>query len=152
MRPTEVFLSHAARDVRFARKLRSRLAQLDVPVWLAPTELKGAQEWHDEIGRALERCDWMVLVLSPDAIVSKWVKRELVFALNEDRFVGRIVPLLYRPCGWKALSWTLGQIQRIDFQRFDLGLRELLAVWGIELLSEAKARSRRPASGDEPAS
>ena|SRR2546427_2421434 len=51
----------------------------------------GAQQWHDEIGAALRRCDWFVLVLSPNAIESIWVKRELLFSLQQNRFEDKII-------------------------------------------------------------
>jgi hypothetical protein len=31
------------------------------------TNLVGAQQWHDEIGAALQCCDWFAIVLSPNA-------------------------------------------------------------------------------------
>ena len=88
--------------------------------------------WHDEIGAALGRCDWFVLVLSPDAVDSLWVKRELLYSLQQDRFEGRIAPLLHRTCAYDELSWTLSQLQVIDFRHgFDAGCRNLLRIWGI---------------------
>jgi hypothetical protein len=39
--------------------------------------IRGAQQWHDEIGTALKRCDWFLLVLSPQSVRSMWVKHEL---------------------------------------------------------------------------
>jgi len=78
--------------------------------------------WHDEIGRALARCDWFVLVLSPEAVLSNWVKRELIYSLQQDRFEGHIVPLLYQACDYDELSWTLSQLQ-MEAQR-EFGLPE----------------------------
>lgn len=103
-----------------------------VPFWFSDTNIQGAQKWHDEIGTALKRCDWMVLVLSPHAVASKWVRRELVFSLQDDRFDGRIVPVVHQQCDHAELSWTLTELQMIDFQvDFDAGCRELLRIWGI---------------------
>lgn len=108
------------------------LRSYSVPVWYSETNIRGAQIWHDEIGVALKRCDWMVLILSPDAVSSKWVKRELVFSLQEDRLDGRIVPILYRCCEHEQLSWTLSQLRMIDFRfDYDKGCRELLKTWGL---------------------
>src|SRR5437588_192032 len=90
---------------------------------------------HDEIGKALsERCDWFLVGLSPSAVNSKWVKHELVYALNNAPFQnGRITPLLARTCDWRKLSFTLGNFQFVDFRKsFDAGCRELLRGWGIE--------------------
>ena len=92
--PLEVFLSHSSVDRTFVKKLAHTLRCHGVPVWYSETNKRGAQVWHDEIGGALRRCDWMVLILSPDAVDSKWVKRELVFSLQQDRLDGRIVPII----------------------------------------------------------
>ena len=45
------------------------------------------------IGAALDRCDWFVVLRSPEAVESKWVKRELCFALENDAYNNRIVPV-----------------------------------------------------------
>ena len=44
-----------------------------------------------------------------------WVKRELNYALIEKRYQDRIVPLLFKKCDFRDLSWTLPQYQLIDF-------------------------------------
>jgi len=62
-----------------------------------------------------------------------WVKRELMFALNEARYQGRIVSLLFQSCDYGSLSWTLPAYQFVDFtQNFDHGCRSLLRVWELE--------------------
>src|SRR5262249_25640446 len=65
----------------------------------------GAQQWQNEILSALQRCDWFVVLLSPDAINSMWVKREVAFALQDPRYEDRIIPLKYRDCDLKSLQW-----------------------------------------------
>lgn len=60
-----------------AEKVVRGLEDHGVKVWYSKTNLKGAQAWHDEIGKALARCDWFVVVLTPSAVRSEWVKREL---------------------------------------------------------------------------
>jgi TIR domain len=65
-----VFLSHAAQDRKFATRLSKLLKRHRVEVWYSRKHLHGAQQWHDEIGKALERCDWFLIVLSPEAVKS----------------------------------------------------------------------------------
>lgn len=83
--PREVFLSQSSRNRRFAGMLAGDLRRHGVPVWYSETNIVGARQWHDEIGAALERCDWFVVVLSPASVKSRWVKQELLFALNDAR-------------------------------------------------------------------
>lgn len=81
---------------------------------------------------ALERCDWFAVVLSPAAIESKWVKRELGYALVENQYDNRVIPLLYKPCNYKKLAWDLPQFQMVDFTgTFSEGCRDLFRVWKI---------------------
>jgi hypothetical protein len=130
--PKEVFLSHASKDRRFASRIAAILRNHGVPVWYSETNLLGAQQWHDEIGAALARCDWFVILLSPAATRSKWVKRELLFALRTARYEEKIVPVKCKPCDSAKLSWTLDDFQTVDLTgNFEDGCRSLLRTWGI---------------------
>jgi TIR domain len=132
MLPKEVFLSHSSKDRLFASKVAKQIRGHGIPVWYSETNIVGAQQWHDEIGEALKRCNWFVLILSPYSVKSTWVKNELIFALDHHRYKRKIVPLLYRNRKYERLSWTLPGFQIVDFrQSVDDGYRELLRVWGL---------------------
>lgn len=132
MKPREVFLSHASADRLTSERIISSLRGHKIKVWYSKTSLRGAQEWHDEIGRALARCDWLVVLLTPAATRSLWVKREVTHALMEKRYQRRIVPVLVKPCDHEKISWILKQLQMVDFRTdFAQGLTDLLAVWKI---------------------
>lgn len=130
--PKEVFLSHSSKNKKFVDELANVLTTHGVPIWLSSTNLMGAQQWHDEIGAALKRCDWFVIVISKQSVKSEWVKRELVHALNDRKYRNRIVPILLQECETDKLSWTLSQMQMVDFRaNAKIGYEELLRVWGI---------------------
>lgn len=130
--PSEVFLSHSDSDRQFATSIAEMMRRHGIPVWYSQTNIIGAQQWHDEIGAALQRCDWFTLILSPNSVGSMWVKRELLYALQKNRFENRIVPLIFQPCDFERLSWTLSFFQMIDFTNgFDEGCVALLRVWGL---------------------
>lgn len=130
--PREVFLSHASKDRRIASRIASMLREHGVPVWYSETHLLGAQKWHDEIGKALLRCEWFLVILSPQATRSKWVKRELHYALRAARYEDRIVPIRHLTCDPALLSWTLEDFQAVDFTKdFESGCRSLLRIWGL---------------------
>lgn len=130
--PREAFLSHASADRALAGALATTLRAHGVKIWYSTTSIRGAQQWHDAIGRALRRCDWFLLLLSPSAVRSRWVKQELLFALNKSQYAERIIPLLAKRCDTDALSWTLDALQHIDLRRrYEPGCRELLRIWGL---------------------
>jgi hypothetical protein len=92
----------------------------------------GSMQWHDEIGHALRRCDWFVILLSPDSVNSFWVKHEYTFAIRQKRLDSQIVPVVFRLCDYEAFSWTLSSYQFVDFtEDFEKGCRALLRIWGI---------------------
>lgn len=132
MTPSEVFLSHSSLDQELTSRLVASLRRHGIPVWYSSTNILGAQQWHDEIGGALKRCDWFLVMLSPNLIESMWVKRELIFALQQRRFENKIVPILCEPCDFESLSWVLPSFQIISFQKsFESGCRDLLRLWGV---------------------
>jgi TIR domain len=140
----EVFFSHASKDHPAARLLRDILVAHDVPVWFSPHHIRGAQQWHDEIGEALARCGWFMVLLTQHAVKSKWVQRELKYALTEKRYQERIIPLLFRKCDVRALSWTLPQFQMIDFTKdYWQGCAELLRVWRKPLKDHVRRKLER---------
>ena len=132
MLPAEIFLSHASPDREVADRLASTLRRHNLPVWYSPTDIVGAQQWHDEIGAALGRCDWFAVLLTRSSVESMWVKRELMYALRQNRYESHIVPIIIEPCDIERLSWVLPSLQVIDLQtEFDAGCRELLRLWGV---------------------
>ncbi len=137
MLPTEIFLSHATQDRALAQRLAHTLTRHGIPVFFSPQNILGAQQWQNEILGALQRCDWFVVLLSPDAINSMWVKREVAFALQDPRYEDRIIPLVYRACDLRSLQW-LTLFQMIHFTGdFADGCRSLLRVWGVGLREES---------------
>ena len=132
MLPQEVFLSHSSEDRTFAASVAALLRRHRVPTWYSETNIGGAQQWLDEIGAALNRCDWFIVLLSPNSVTSMWVKRELSYALTQNRFEDKIIPVLYQDCDYQNLSWVLNIIQRVDCREdFEQGCRDLLRIWGL---------------------
>ena len=130
----ELFFSHSSKDEEIASGITQTLRDHGVPVWISTTNIKGAQQWHDEIGAALNRCDWFAVLLSKSSVESKWVKREVVYALRKDGYENRIIPTLLEDCDYESLSWTLGSLEIVDFRKsIEHGVTGLLKIWGIGL-------------------
>jgi TIR domain len=130
--PNEVFLSHSNEDRGSANLIAELLRRHGIAIWYSRTDIIGAQQWHDEIGNALRRCGWFVLLLSPNSVGAEWVKRELLFALNEHRYAEKIISVLIQACDYDQLSWTLSSLQFVDFTGdVEDGCRALLRIWGL---------------------
>lgn len=140
----QVFISHSSKDRAFTKRLAGLFGERGIRYWYSATHIAGAKQWHDEIGQALTRCTWFLVVLTPHAVRSAWVKRELLFALNDVRYNEKIIPLLRRPCNYRLLSWTLPEFQFVDFTgSFEAGCRQLLKVWHIDYRPALRVQTSR---------
>lgn len=132
MKPKEVFLSHSSVNKKIASGVAETLRNHGVPVWFSPTNIRTAQQWHDEIGKALRRCDWFLVLLSQSSVKSKWVKMELSYALNHSQYDDHIIPVKIDKCNHEDLSWTLGvfQMTKLNGTKHE-GFTEILNTWGL---------------------
>jgi TIR domain len=53
--PVEIFLSHSIKDKRFLKRLVAVLRDHGLSVWFSEHGIRGAAQWHDEIGAALSQ-------------------------------------------------------------------------------------------------
>jgi len=132
MIPKEMFLSHSSRNLPIAISVADTLRNHGVPVWFSPANIMTAQQWHDEIGNALRRCDWFMVLLSIDAVNSIWVKRELHYALRHNQYDNHILPVIIEDCDYEKLSWTLEMFQMADLTNNTEGAyTQIFNAWGI---------------------
>lgn len=132
MIPKEVFLSHSSRNKNEATEIAATLRNHGVPLWYSPTNIRSAQQWQDEIGKALRRCDWFVVLLSEESVASRWVKLELNYALNHSQYDDHILPIRLDGCDPEKLSWTLDIFQRVEMNGApDQAYMEILSTWGL---------------------
>jgi hypothetical protein len=79
------------------------------------------------------QADFFSVILSPEAIASPWVQRELEIALARPRSVSQIIPILYRSCDLpKPLSRFKSKC--VDFagdRDYSEGFRDLLLTLGL---------------------
>ena len=78
--PVKVFLSYAERDEKLAQSIRVELEKGGLMVWDASAKLAPGDNWALELGKALREADAMVVLLSPAALASDHVKREIEYA------------------------------------------------------------------------
>ena len=74
-----VFISYARRDgEEFAHALHARLLKEapDIPAWLDRLELEGGIGWWNQIERELDRAEFLIVVMTPAAMLSENTRRE----------------------------------------------------------------------------
>jgi hypothetical protein len=71
------FISYSSRDEEFARRLYSRMRDEHLRVWFAPEDLKAGEKLREQIDRAIQVHDRLLIVLSEHSLCSKWVETEI---------------------------------------------------------------------------
>ena len=83
-RAPRVFLSYARADgEQFATQLRQRLEAEHIPLWQDRVGMEGGRDWWQQITEALDHVEFMVLVMTPAAMLSQTVRREWRYARQQ---------------------------------------------------------------------
>jgi len=101
------FISYSSADELFANPLHSRLREAGVPVWFAPEDVRGGDKLYDQIDRAIQTHDRLLLVLSEHSMKSQWVSTEIRRALAAESAEKRRKLFPIRLCGMDSLrAWA----------------------------------------------
>ena len=109
------FISYSTRDEEFARRLYSRMRDEKLRVWFAPEEMKGGQKIYDQIERAIQLHDRLLLVLSESSMQSEWVITEIQRAREAEMKENRrkLFPIAIvgfdKVKAWKRFDADLGK-------------------------------------------
>lgn len=78
------FISYSTEDQAFAERLHAHLQAKGVRCWFAPHDIQGGKKIHDQIDRAIQFHDRLLLILSEDSMASEWVKTEIAHARQKE--------------------------------------------------------------------
>ncbi len=127
--PQQVFISHAHQDGALAHRLAVDLQEDGWQVWIAPDSIRPGEKWVEAINRGLDESGVFLVLLTADAVESRWVRSETNIAIElehsgELRFIPLGVEETNVPTIWRAY-------QRIPFgSDYAAGLQALRA--GLE--------------------
>ncbi len=115
-----VFISYSRKDFYFAESLAFHLAERGIANWLDANELIPGGEWGEEIDRALDDAETVILVATPASVRSPYVEREWKRALAQG---DRLLVALFRSC---KLPPEMQEARMVDFRgRFRSALKRL---------------------------
>lgn len=120
-----IFLSHSSEDREFAGILARDLKKVGHTPWLDEWDIRVGDEITQKIAKGLDECDFVIVILTPNAIASKWVEREWMTAYWTEVEARKIVvlPVLLKDCD---IPLFLKTKKYADFRREYLsGLIEL---------------------------
>lgn len=106
-----VFISAATSDAQLARELATRLQSIGIDAFNPATETLPGDNVSEVFGRALNRAEAVIVLVSPAGMKSPSVRNEIQFALGEERLQDRLIPVMARQTPKDAMPWILNTIQ-----------------------------------------
>jgi len=125
----QVFISYSRKDLVFVERLARDLEAAGLDVWYDLSGLEVGTRWGLEIQDAIRKSRYIIIVLSPNSVVSEWVEREFIYASNHKL---KIIPLIYKPCDLPLWSVTMHYID-MHGKNYRDHFGELLKVLGLQL-------------------
>ncbi len=82
-----VFISYSRRNKSIAERIARDLSDAGMDVWVDWRQIQAGEFWQDEIFRGIERSEIVVVCLSPSAVKSEWVQREVNTANDQGKII-----------------------------------------------------------------
>jgi hypothetical protein len=112
----KVFISYAQQDERLARKIGDSLKEAGLNVWDYRRDALPGELWSDKASQALRDSDAMVVLLTPESTQSQQVRSEIDYALSQNNFKNRLVPVIVgspEKISRKDIPWILWELRPI---------------------------------------
>jgi hypothetical protein len=143
-----IFISHAHEDKTLARPLAEALGRQGYRVWLDEAELRIGDSLVEKIADAIAEGDFVVAIVSPASLASKWCHQELSWAATKGIADKRVVVL---PVRHRGAQMPPGLVDRFFVDADEDGVDELTKkiVRDIERHRAESARGRATAPSSE---
>ncbi|HEX6819659.1 MAG TPA: toll/interleukin-1 receptor domain-containing protein [Ktedonobacterales bacterium] len=141
-----IFISHSPADRDFVLRLAGSLRETlgDDAVQFDATDQQANEVWRAQIAQTILASSIVLVILSPDAVSSRWVQEEIKVAQTSGK---RIIPVLVRPC---TIPPSLADLQSVSFlgQSYGESLVDLLAAIAPDVSRGITLPAVPPAEGD----
>src|SRR5213593_4332050 len=137
-----VFLSHSTNDDHVVAEIRKALERNGVEIWADSRRLTGGDPLDPKIKKAIKSSDYFIALLSPAAVNSPWVRKEIQLGLKAKK---KIIPILLYGIEPGALGlWFDGEPVALNLCLRPGGvadlLPDLLAALGLRLPADPRPR------------
>jgi hypothetical protein len=134
MAPLRLFVSHSHTDDQFTEQLVRDLTRTSAQVWV---DQQGIRDGNimDRINDALSNADWLILVQTPDAVRSQYVKLEVGAALTRvmSGLMQGVIPIIAKPCDPRDVPPLWQTLRYYDAtQDYPGALTQLVQALGLD--------------------
>lgn len=143
-----VFISHSTEDDPAVKKIRESLELHRIKVWTDSRELTTGDLLESSITEAIDQSSHLIALLSLAAVKSRWVRKEIEYALKGDKKI-KVIPLLIDPVDHDFLHvWfddePVGQQYRVGPGGIERILPDLLAALGMQQPNDPRSGEEKP--------
>jgi len=126
----DVFISYSTSNKNFVNKIKKSLINDKFTVWQDIDSIKSGENWIDNIANGIITSKVFLLVLTPESVMSEWVKKEYAYAITARK---KIIPIYYKKC---AIPLPFIDIQYANFinSSFEIAMYSLKNIIKDELL------------------
>ncbi|MCP4363550.1 MAG: SUMF1/EgtB/PvdO family nonheme iron enzyme [Chloroflexi bacterium] len=147
--PKQIFVSHSSKDAEMAQRVAHDLRANGYDIFITPDSIRPGEKWVPAIGRGLDESGVFLVLLTPNAINSKWVNNEANTAIaldNENE--ARLLFLNVQDCKPPSL-WRQWQSLSFRDKEYEWNMEALLSELKRETVSSPQI-SRPPAQPETP--
>ncbi len=114
----KVFLSHAPKDGPLAQELTKQLSRAHFDVWNSEEEIEPGENWAKKTGEALDDSELLVILLTPQAMKSTTLRRDIEFAIGGKKFADRVFTVYVGPtfAAGKDVPWILMRLPFVQVE------------------------------------
>jgi hypothetical protein len=144
MKAMRTFLSYDSRDAQIAKQLLPRLVAEKLDVWDPAREIYPGSNWLLEAGRAFERSDAVIFLISEHSVDTPALRSEVQYAITNLRFQDRVVPVILSG-DVKDIPWILQKMDVVDAVDRDMDrvAKSIATVMRRSRLKTHQAAARR---------
>ena len=127
----KVFVSHAHDDAALAGRVCKALADSGLEVTDPDRDHLPGDNWAGEVARALEESEAMVVLLTPAAVGSLDVKRNIEYALGSKNYSNRLIPVVVGdPQGFPVadIPWIVRRMPWFELDDDEVGPQKVQPI------------------------
>ncbi|MEL6405658.1 MAG: toll/interleukin-1 receptor domain-containing protein [Chloroflexota bacterium] len=109
--PVQVFISYKRENIDVVKRMQEMIVSSEIELWTDEHLKPGTSDWNVAIEEQIEISDCIVLIMTPEAKGSKWVRRELMYG---QQLEVPIIPFWVKGEDRKVNMLNIVTTQRVD--------------------------------------
>ena len=127
----KVFISHSHTDSALAARVSEALRDDGLEVWDSVADVLPGDNWAEKVAQALDESQAMVVLLTPAAVDSPYVRREMEYALGAKRYSNRLIPVAIgarEQLPADSIPWIVRHMPWVELEDCESGFPEVKPI------------------------